>query len=73
MAVFVYVPVGTGQICKLGVAEQLRFAEGQSLPYNRGGGQKGRRGVKLPRILAVACEAWQFDTPQSASLTAPLL
>ena len=38
-----------------------------------GGGLKGRRGVKLPNIPAAASKDWQFDTPQSASLTAPLL
>ena len=45
----------------------------QCLPYNRGGGLKGRRGVKLPIDACNYSDNWQFDTPQSASLTAPLL
>ena len=47
-------------------------ASDKPLPYNRGGGSETRRGVKPPKIIAVA-DSDEALTPLSRFATAPLL
>jgi len=56
---------------QLRYAQQLPYYRGakrlrgtQCLPYNRGGGSKTRRGVKVVGMLAAADQDGQLDTPQ---------